>query len=116
MAKKKYIGKNVVDLESKFREDVYLEKLTSTTDTKVLVVGDNGKVSFNTTGVGDKTYVHYQNTASDTWVVQHNLGKYPAVQIIDSAGTFTVGQVVHDTINQLTLTFNGSFSGTAYLN
>ena len=112
----KYKGENIQDLKSRFRNDVFLESATESTDTKVVVIDDNGKVSFNTTGVGDKNYVHYQNTASDTWLVRHDLGKYPAVQIIDSAGTFTIGQVVHDTINQLTLTFNGSFSGTAYLN
>lgn len=116
MAKKKYIGKNVVDLESKFREDVYLEKLTSTTDTKVLVVGDNGKVSFNTTGVGDKTYTHDQDIASAQWVISHNLNKYPAVQVIDSGGCWVVGQVTHNSLNQLTLDFRGSFTGKAYMN
>lgn len=68
-------------------------------------------------GVGvDLNFTHNQGTPSATWVVLHNLGKYPSVVVIDSGNTEVVGTYVYDSINQVTLTFNGSFSGTAHLN
>lgn len=36
----------------------------------------------------DKTY-QYDHTeeASETWEITHNLGKYPSVTVVDTAGT-----------------------------
>lgn len=47
----KWIGQHIYDLVSKFRDDVYLEDLSTTTETNILVVDSDGKVSKNTTGV-----------------------------------------------------------------
>lgn len=66
--------------------------------------------------VADLNYVHNQTEASDEWVIVHNLNKYPAVSIIDSAGDEVEGNVHYDTLNQVTITFIGSFKGTATLN
>ena len=70
---------------------------------------------------GGATYTHNQNSVSDTWVIVHNLGKFPSVTVVDSGGTVVTGNVVYDSNNQITLTFfaNGNlvaFSGKAYLN
>ena len=62
MAKKKYIGKNVVDLESKFREDVYLEKLTSTTDTKKCLDSKNTLTTFLNTSDATQHVCVYRAT------------------------------------------------------
>jgi len=64
----------------------------------------------------DVHYMHNQGTASDTWVVKHNLGKNPAVTVVDSAGTEVIGDVMHNDINTVTLTFTAAFSGKAYFN
>lgn len=61
------------------------------------------------------TYVHNQGVVASTWVVTHNLGAYPNVTVEDSAGTTVEGEIVHNTVNQLTLTFSAAFSGIAYL-
>ena len=49
----KWIGQHIYDLISRFRDDVYLEDLTTTTETNVLVVDSNGLVSKSTTLADD---------------------------------------------------------------
>ena len=64
----------------------------------------------------DKNYVHNQTTASDTWVINHNLNKYPAVSVIDSANNEVIGDIEYDNTNQVTITFTSAFKGKATLN
>ena len=64
----------------------------------------------------DKTYIHRQQSASSTWIVVHNLNKYPSVVVQDSGGSLVVGEIVYSSLNNLTLKFSAPFSGTAYLN
>lgn len=66
--------------------------------------------------VADKTYLHHQTVASDTWVIVHNLNKYPSVAVIDSAGNEVIGEISYDDKNQVTLKFEGGFKGAATLN
>ena len=66
--------------------------------------------------VGDKTYVYTQATSSDTWTIQHNLNKYPAVAIVDSGGSIVIGEVVYIDNNNIQITFSSAFSGKAYCN
>lgn len=66
--------------------------------------------------ITDKNYVYNQTEATDTWVVVHNLGKYPAVTIIDSSGAEVIGDIYYDNLNQVTITFVGAFKGTATFN
>ena len=61
--------------------------------------------------VADKTYLHHQTVASDTWVIVHNLNKYPSVAVIDSAGNEVIGEINYDDKNQVTLKFVGGFKG-----
>lgn len=64
----------------------------------------------------DKTYVHTQSVAATVWTVSHNLGKKPAVTIVDTAGTEVVGRVDYLDNNTVRLTFSAAFSGEAYCN
>ena len=57
-----------------------------------------------------------QQSASDTWTVVHNLGKYPSITVVDSAGTVVTGEIVLQTTEQAVISFNGAFSGKAYCN
>ena len=66
--------------------------------------------------VSDANFLYEQTEASDEWIIVHNLNKYPAVSIIDSAGDEVVGNVHYDSANQVTITFVGAFKGTATLN
>ena len=61
-------------------------------------------------------YIHNQGSPSDTWVITHNLNKNPSITIVDSSGAEVEGAVTINSLNQITITFCGSFSGKAYLN
>ena len=61
-------------------------------------------------------YVHDQTIASATWNVNHALGKFCSVMVVDSARTVVIGQIDYVDINNVTITFNGAFSGYAYFN
>ena len=79
-----------------------------------------GPVTINEISVGavnapNIAYHHIQNTPSSSWVIAHNLGFYPNVTVVDSAGTVVEGNIAYTNANSVTLTFTGSFSGDAYL-
>ena len=61
-------------------------------------------------------FVYEQGEASDTWVIDHDLDKYPSVTVVDSANTVVVGHITYIDRNQLIVRFNGTFKGKAYLN
>ncbi len=62
------------------------------------------------------SYVFEQGVASDTWVIQHNLNKYPSVVTVDSAGSVFGASVVYEGLNKCTVYINGATTGRAYLN
>lgn len=66
--------------------------------------------------VGDKFYTHTQLAAADTWSIEHNLGKFPAVTVVDSGGSTVIGEIDYIDENNLTITFQSAFGGRAYLN
>lgn len=63
-----------------------------------------------------KHYVHNQMSASSDWLVQHDLGRYPSVSIVDSAGSLVIGEVVYLNTDSLQINFSSGFAGIAYLN
>ena len=63
-----------------------------------------------------KPFVYTQSISSQTWEIEHNLGKYPSVTIVDSGGNIVIGDVIYDSENKITLKFKSSFSGKVYLN
>ena len=62
------------------------------------------------------SYTHNQNSVAATWNVTHNLGRYPAVTVVDSALTEVIGEVIYINANQCQLNFSAPFSGKAYFN
>lgn len=62
------------------------------------------------------TYVHTQISPTINWTIDHDLGKYPSVTIVDSAGSTIVGEVTYINNNQVLVSFTAAFAGTAYLN
>lgn len=84
---------------------------TNTSNTVGTATPDTG------TGTGgDKHHLHSQATPESVWLVQHNLGKNPAVTIVDSGGTEVMGEVVHNSNLQLEIRFSAVFAGTVYCN
>lgn len=82
--------------------------VSSASDTKL--------VTEKAVALATATFVFTQALASDTWVIVHNLGRYPSVIIEDSAGTQFMAPVHYDSPNQLTVTMNGATAGKAFLN
>lgn len=67
-------------------------------------------------GGNDSYYEHIQNTASDEWIINHNLNKKPSITTVDSADNVVVGEETYIDENNVKITFKGKFKGKAYLN
>lgn len=63
-------------------------------------------------GVG---YLHQQTSSSTTWVINHNLGFRPAVELFDSGSQEIDGDVAHPSVNQAIITLSPATTGTARL-
>lgn len=61
------------------------------------------------------SYIHTQGVSSNSWAITHNLGFYPNVTVVDSAGNIVEGEISYTNTASLTATFSTPFSGTAYL-
>jgi hypothetical protein len=87
----KWIGQHIYDLVARFRNDVYLEDLSTTTETNVLVVDSDGKVSKSTSVAGDITSIEAGTGLSGTSLT----GPIPTINIdaaqptVTSLGTLT---------------------------
>lgn len=66
--------------------------------------------------IQDLNYVHYQNSAVTQWTVEHNLGKFPSVTVIDNNGETVFADVNYIDANTLTIDFSEAFSGKAFIN
>lgn len=64
----------------------------------------------------DKSFVYEQQVPSSSWTITHNLNKFPAIIVLDSAGSIVIGEIVYINLNQIILNFSSGFSGKAYLN
>lgn len=69
-------------------------------------------VIINTTFKG---YNHVQSTPSAEWVINHNLGFYPSVELLNSDNAEMEGYVDHISIATLRVLFNIPVSGRARL-
>ncbi len=88
-------------------------------------IGGNGNVSdllyydfavFQLSSQQSPTFTFNQVVASTTWVINHDLGKFPSITVIDTAGTVVTGEYTYTDNNNVTLTFSAGFAGKAYLN
>ena len=67
------------------------------------------------TGAVGGVFAFAQSTPLSVWNVNHNLGYYPNVSVVDSTGEKVYGDIHYVNINNVQLSFVGSFSGNAYL-
>jgi hypothetical protein len=94
-------------------------------DTELLItVSDPTQpaVEINTPGIagpagpsGGAGYTHTQSVAAATWIVNHNLGRFPQVTVVDNSGVMVITDLIYGDANNLTLVFASSFAGKAYL-
>lgn len=71
---------------------------------------------FTLSGGGDKNFVYTQANPSSTWVINHNLNKFPSVSAVNNNNIAVFGEVTYTDLNNLTINFSAGFSGKAYLN
>lgn len=64
---------------------------------------------------GAPIFIHTQNVPSTVWTINHNLGSFPNVYVLDTAGDECEGDVDNPTVNQTVITFSAAFAGTARL-
>lgn len=81
-------------------------------NSELAIVASDNKLTF-TAKLG---YVFTQSTPATVWTINHDLGKYPAVNIVDSANDEVIGEVKYNSTSQVVLTFSAAFSGKAFLN
>lgn len=67
-------------------------------------------------GLAGASYTHAQAVPDTTWTINHNLGRFPSVTIVDSAGSVVTGTVEYVSNNTIVLYFSAAFGGSAYLN
>jgi len=60
-------------------------------------------------------YVHTQTMPSSVWTVSHGLGFIPNITVVDSFERVVEGSYEYLNATTVRLTFDGSFSGKAYL-
>lgn len=58
-------------------------------------------------------YEWFQNTGSTSWVVVHGLGHYPIVRVYVNNEEVQPASIVHNSINQTTITFSSAQAGYA---
>jgi hypothetical protein len=65
---------------------------------------------------GAPTFVFTQGAPATVWNIQHNLGKFPSVSVINNNNVVINGEVTYIDNNNVQLNFSAGFTGKAYLN
>ena len=71
---------------------------------------------FTLTSQGVPTFIFTQGVPATTWNIQHNLGKFPSVSVINNNNIVINGEVTYIDNNNVQLNFSAGFTGKAYLN
>jgi len=71
---------------------------------------------FTLSSQGAPTFEFQQAVAATTWNIQHNLGKFPSVSVINNNNVVINGEVTYIDNNNVQLNFSAGFTGKAYLN
>lgn len=64
-------------------------------------------------GVGFSTYTHMQTQASSEWIINHNLDRYPQVQVMTTGLMSVLATIHHMNKNQVRIYFNEPQVGVA---
>lgn len=89
--------------------------VTVATDASASITGIAPNQVLNLVYPASVRHIHTQGTTSTTWTINHALGGYPSVSIVDSAKTVVIGEVTYVSTTQVVVNFTSAFSGYAYL-
>lgn len=124
-----YFENQVTDSQGQelvYGERDYANEFIQLSDTPPNYVGKAGNIVivndtedgliFTDSSNADKHFAYDQGIPSSIWTINHGLGKYASIVVTDTAGSIVMGDVQYVDLNNITITFNASFSGSAYLN
>lgn len=80
-----------------------------------LVAGAGVNIDENNVITTTNSFIYEQGIAADTWVINHNLNKIPAVLVLDSANNIIETAVEYPTLDTCVVKLKNSFKGKAYL-
>jgi hypothetical protein len=89
--------------------------VTSGTTPEVTITGTAPSQTLNFVLPTGGIYTHNQMSSSSTWTINHNLGYFPSVTVVDNGNNVVIGDVSYISINQVSVSFSASFGGKAYL-
>ena len=108
-----------------FTIDSYVQKTSGVYTLTITSLKGNGNFDvdkfydfavFTLSSQGVPTFVFTQGVPATTWSIQHNLGKFPSVSVVNNNNTIMYGNTTYTDNNNLTINFSAGFSGKAYLN
>lgn len=62
------------------------------------------------------TFTYTPPTANATWIIVHNLNRYPGIAIVDGSNRVVYADITYLDANTIQASFAFATSGTAYLN
>ena len=108
-----------------FTIDSYVQKTPSVYTLTLTSLTGNGNFDtdkfydfavFTLSSQGAPTFEFTQGVPATTWNIQHNLGKFPSVSVINNNNIVINGEVTYIDNNNVQLNFSAGFTGKAYLN
>jgi hypothetical protein len=60
-------------------------------------------------------YVHTQASISSSWVINHNLGFFPNITVLDNSNRILETYIQYNNVNTATIVMNSAASGKAFL-
>lgn len=119
-------GRIVADLTALYALATYADQLKEmvtrvyvTAETKYYTLTDDANIGNSAGWTAESaivlTFTYTKASAATTWIIAHTLNCFPKVLVLDSSAGICEGEIVYDSVNQLTLTFSAAISGTAYL-
>lgn len=91
--------------------DNEIEVLASTQVLDVALAGPQGPPG----AAANSGFNYVQTMPSTTWIINHNLGINPNIQIFDIGGAQIGGDILHISLNQARLSFAVAVAGSARL-
>ena len=93
--------------------------VVQTVDTERIVIreigGQGPRGPAGTGSGGTSSYEHFQLIASNQWIINHNLGYKPLVQVFNSGSSHIDVEAIHTSDNQVIIYLNTPITGFARL-
>lgn len=80
---------------------------------EVIVTPGQGPAGPPGTAGGAARYIYTQASAATPWIVNHNLGVRPVIDIVDAGGSQVLAEIIHISNNQAKVYFASPATGQA---